>query len=103
MCTSFQAVSANLCNAIAAVARRLSTNVLSPDSMGALLANRLIPLDKSPGIRPIGIGEVLRRIIGKTVIRFLQQDIQTSAGPLQLCVGQEAGCEAAIHVMYKLF
>ena len=37
-------------------------------SLDALLACQLIPLDKSPGICPIGIGEVLRRIIGKTVM-----------------------------------
>jgi hypothetical protein len=103
MCCSFQEASSNLCNAIAAVARRLATQVVNSDVLGALLANRLIPLDKSPGIRPIGIGEVLRRIIGKTIIRFLKSDLQQSAGPLQLCVGQEAGCEAAIHAMNHLF
>ena len=26
-----------------------------------------------------------------------------AAGPMQLCAGQESGCEAAVHVMQKLF
>ena len=28
---------------------------------------KLIPLDKNPGIRPTGVGEVLRRIVGKEI------------------------------------
>ena len=30
-------------------------------------------------------------------------EIQAVAGPLQLCAGQEAGCEAAIHAMRQVF
>ena len=32
--------------------------------MGPFIACRLMPIDKNPGIRPIGVGEVLRRIVG---------------------------------------
>ena len=32
-------------------------------SIQPYVACRLIPLNKNPGIRPIGIGEVLRRIV----------------------------------------
>ena len=51
----------------------------------------LIPLDKNPGIRPIGIGEVPRRIIAKSVLRVIRDDVQEAAGPLQTCAGYEAG------------
>ena len=30
------------------------------DTLEAFIANRLIPLNKNPGIRPIGVGEVIR-------------------------------------------
>jgi hypothetical protein len=103
MCTSFTETSANLCNSMAAVARRMATESLDPLGLDAFLASRLIPLDKSPGLRPIGIGEVPRRIIAKSIIYHLRDDIQHSAGPLQLCAGQEAGCEAALHAMKKMF
>ena len=69
------------------------------DSLEPFLACRLIPLDKNPGIRPIGIGEVLRRIIAKAVMRTFRSEIMDSVGCYQLCGGQRAGCEAAVHAM----
>eukprot|EP00957_Ditylum_brightwellii_P145107 11052432-Ditylum_brightwellii.AAC.1 len=35
----------------------------------AVLANHLMALDKQPGTRPVGIGEVWRRSMAKLVIR----------------------------------
>ena len=68
-----------------------------------LLACRLIPLNKNPGFRPIGIGEILRRIIGKTVARVIKQDVMSSVGSSQVCAGHDAGCEAAIHALHNIF
>ncbi len=76
---------------MANVARRMSTCLLDPCGLEALLANRLIPLDKNPGVRPIGIGETPRRILAKAIIKHLREDIHKAAGSLQLCEGQEAG------------
>ena len=100
---SFNNYSANLCDSLAKMARRLCTEYVDPSSICTLLNCRLIPLDKNPGIRPIGIGEVLRRIIGKSVITFLKPEIIESVGPLQLSAGQEGGCEAACHAMREMF
>ena len=72
-------------------------------NLEAYLSCRLIPLDKQPGVRPIGIGETLRRIIGKTIIATIKPKIMESAGSLQLCAGQKAGCEAAVHAMTMIF
>ena len=43
---------------------------------------------KNAGVRPIGIGETIRRIIGKAILANIGQNIIDAAGPLQLCVGQ---------------
>ena len=59
---------------------RLATEHVDSDALMALLNNRFIPLDKDPGVRPVGIGEVLRRIINKTVASFLKEDIMKAAG-----------------------
>ena len=72
-------------------------------SLEALIACRLIPLDKNPGLRPIGVGEVLRRIAGKVVMKVVKDDVMTSVGSLQLCGGEDAGCEAAIRAMHDIF
>ena len=63
----------------------------------------MIPLEKKTGVRPIGVGEVLRRIIGKTTSAMFKEDIKETAGPLQVCAGHSAGSEAAIHSMNKVF
>ena len=69
----------------------------------AYTSSRLVALDKCPGIRPIGIGEVVRRIIGKAIMRTVRYDLQDAVGSIQLCAGQEAGCEAAVHAMESIF
>ena len=102
-CSSFHGASAALCESIAALARRLCTSFLDPSGFSAFLVCRLIALDKSPGVRPIGIGEVCRRIIGKSILKIIGLDIQEAAGSLQLCAGQHAGCEAAVHSLRNIF
>ena len=103
MCTSFGECSDELCDALAKCARRLATTYVDPTPLEAYVACRLIPLDKKPGVRPIGIGEVMRRILGKAILRLTNQDIKEAAGSLQLCAGQENGIEAAIHAMHDVF
>ena len=99
----FGTVCTDLCDGIARLCRRLCTEYVDTSGLDALISCRLIPLDKNPGIRPIGIGEVLRRIMGKAVTTFIKEDIITSVGPLQLAAGHEGGSEAAVHAMNEIF
>ena len=69
-----------------------------------LFASRLIAIDKCPGVRPIRVGEVVRRIIGKAVVlQVVGHDVVEVAGCEQLCAGQPRGCEAAVHAVQHLF
>ena len=43
----------------------LASEIVGLHSAEALVACRLIPLNKNPCVRPIGVGGVIRRIIGK--------------------------------------
>ena len=103
LCTSFRSASDSLCDALAAVARRLATTFVDPVCLSAFTACRLIALDKRPGVRPIRIGKVCRRLIAKAVLVIVRDDVLQAVGPLQLCAGQPAGCEAAIHAMQRVF
>ena len=101
--------SLELCDAIADLAKKLCRDDIHPDNLHELVANRLIPLDKgedkagNPGVRPIGIGEILRRIIGKVVVGNIKENIVSAAGPLQTCAGLKSGIEASIHAMRQIF
>lgn len=51
----------------------------------------------------VGIGEVVRCILGKAIFTVTGPDVQQVTEALQLCAGQQVGCEAAIHAMRHLF
>lgn len=51
----------------------------------------------------MGIGEVAHIIVGKAVMKVVKWELQEAIGSIQLCEGQDAGCEAAVHAMEHLF
>ena len=63
----------------------------------ALMACRLVALDKSPGVHPVGIGETLCRSLAKLVMREVGDQAKTACGNIQLCAGLEASLEGATH------
>ena len=85
------------------MAKRLCTQFVDPSGIASFLACRLIALNKKPGVRPIGIGDTARRIIAKAILMTIKCDVQEVAGSLQLCAGQIAGTEAAVHAVRSSF
>ena len=100
---SFKSSSVELCEAVAQLAKKLATNLVDPSTLSEYTACRLIPLDKNPGVRPIGIGEVLRRVIGKAITTLLKPEILSTTAPLQACAGLQGGVEASIHALRSIF
>ena len=105
LCNSiFGNASDDLCHAIALLAQILcSEELVDLKSTKVLVACRLILLDKSPGVRLIGVGEVLQRIIGKAILTVLKSDILNVTGYQQLCACLESGCDVAVDAVVDLF
>ena len=101
---SFGTASSYLCKTFALFVKRLFLKeIKNAESLESFIACRLIQLDERPGLRPIGVGEVLRRIAGKAVMILLKKDVLQAAGSLQLCGGRDAGSEVKLHVVYDIF
>ena len=101
--SSFGSASMTLCNGLGAVAHHLWVDDVDSTELMAFVACQFIPLDKKPGVHPIGIGDVPRRIIAKAILHVIGNDIQLSAGALQTCTGHDSFSEAAIHAMRAIF
>ena len=68
--------SSHLRDEVATLATKMCNQILPWSKVRALVSGTLIALDKCPGVRPIGIGECLRRIICKSVAEFTKIDLE---------------------------
>ena len=83
---------------LAALGSDLAWNRLPPDASTALCSARLIAIGKKGGgVRPIAIGELIRRVVGKLLISRYQGDYVQGFVPTQLGVGVRGGAELIIH------
>ena len=78
--------------------KETNTSIDKSTNLESYIACRLIPLDKQPGIRPTGIGETILSILS-----VIKPNLMASAENLQLCAGQPARCEFAIHAITEIF
>ena len=58
-------------------------------------------LDKQFGVRPVGIGETLRRSLAKHVKREAGDQAKTVCGNLPLCAGLDTGIRGATHAVWQ--
>ena len=68
----------------------------------ALMAVRLIGLDKHTGVKTVGIGETWRRCFEKFVLVMAVPEAKDACRAEQLCSVPEVGIEGVIHAMRLL-
>ena len=73
----------------------------APPSVAPVLAGAgLVALPKpAGGVRPIAVGELLRRLVGKCLMALVRDDARTFFWPAQVGVGVKAGAEKAVHTV----
>ena len=65
----------------------------------ALMANRLMALDKCPGVRPVEIGEIWRRLFPRYLLKVVGAEAKEACGSDQLRAGLEADIEGAVRAV----
>ena len=78
-------------------------NELNPIAIRGFLTCRLIALDKCPGVRPIGIGETIRRLFVKSALWYTRDDAAELCNHQQLSGGAPNAIEAGIHLMHQMW
>ena len=81
----------------------LANRIVDWTDIQALMVNRLIALDKCHGVRPIGIDECLRRVLGRVLALVTGWEVQSACGVDQLACGLQSGIEGAIQAMSALY
>ena len=95
--------STRLRNSIAKFASWLSNENVDWAAYRGLMMCREVALDKMPGVCPLGIGDILRRLTAKCVLEAAGPQATDACGADQLCAGLKLGCEGGIHGMSALW
>ena len=63
----------------------------------------LLPIQKKGcGLRPIAVGEVLRRLTSKCLSKCVKDEAFQTLTPLQVGVGVKVGCETVVHAVSRI-
>jgi hypothetical protein len=87
-------------SAITRVVNLLANGSCPPAVVPFLCGATLIPINKKTGgLRPIAVGEVLRRLVAKCFTFSLAQKAAQLLAPLQVGVSVKGGCESVVHAV----
>ena len=94
---------AQITRALLEVVRLLCAGRAPVEVVPHLCGATLLPCQKKGGgLRPIAVGEVLRRLTSKCLSHAVQSEAYSTLTPLQVGVGVKGGCEANVHSVSKV-
>ena len=73
----------------------MAFNYLPPpwEAYHSVVAGKFVGLEKCPGVKPVGVGEILQRILGKFLLKECGKNVTHSCGVEQLCSRIRSGVE----------
>jgi hypothetical protein len=69
----------------------------------AATITRLVALNKEPGVRPVGIGDIFMRLWSGCVHAATKPEATNQCAEVQLCCGLRSGIEANLHAVRHVF
>ena len=85
------------------MAERLARGQVPQDIQAAIRMGRLTALRKADGgVRGIVAGDVVRRLVARTMSQQLMDAVQQATAPFQYAMATKAGCECISHVLQAL-
>ena len=84
-------------------AEMLATLPPTYSKIRALNHTRLLAVDKEPGVRPIGCGEIWMRLFAGVILDQCKERARQACNNVQLCAGLQAGIEGATHAMLEVW
>ena len=70
------------------------------DGLGAFVACRRVPLNKDPGVQPIGICEIVRQIVGKQSFLATKQHVLNAVGHFNYVPGKTRPAASQQRTLY---
>ena len=85
------------------VAERLSRGQVPSSIRDAIRLGRLTALRKSNGgVRGIVAGDIVRRLVARTISQQMAEAVQTATAPFQYALSTRSGCECVAHALQGL-
>ena len=86
------------------VASLLSVEQVPETILEAIRLGRMTALSKPDGggVRGIVVGDVLRRLVARTIAKQVIEKVEAATAPFQYALSTKAGCECVAHVLQTL-
>ena len=85
------------------VASLLAVGQVPHTILEAIRLGRLLALQKPDGgVREIVVGDILRRLVARTIAKHISEKVEVATAPFQYALETKAGCECVAHVLQTL-